>query len=217
MRAADEAYRVGPGPAAESYLQGDVVVEVALRAGAEAIHPGYGFLAENAAFARLVEEAGLVWIGPPPAAIELMGSKTAARAAMRAAGVPIIPGGVDPVGTGEEVAALGEELGYPLIVKAAADASLDGAVDALFAGANDLVVNTPYVWGIGRGPTELTSLPQFLQKDRVLVYRPPGANGANAFAPPEGVLTEEALGVHHCNLFGQRRVQEALRAWLTER
>jgi acetyl-CoA/propionyl-CoA carboxylase biotin carboxyl carrier protein len=120
VRAADEAYRVGPGPAAESYLRGDVVVEVALRAGAEAIHPGYGFLAENAAFARLVEEAGLVWIGPPPAAIELMGSKTAARAAMRAAGVPIIPGGVDPVGSGEAIAALGEELGYPLIVKAAA-------------------------------------------------------------------------------------------------
>ena len=120
VRAADEAYRVGPGPAAESYLRGDVVVEVALRVGAQAIHPGYGFLAENAAFARLVEDAGLVWIGPPPAAIELMGSKTAARAAMRAAGVPIIPGGVDPVGSGEEIAALGEELGYPLIVKAAA-------------------------------------------------------------------------------------------------
>jgi CHAT domain-containing protein/pimeloyl-ACP methyl ester carboxylesterase len=102
------------------------------------------------------------------------------------------------------------------IVKAAADASLDVAVDALFAGANDLVVNTPYAWGIGRGPKELTSLPQFLQKDRVLVYRPPGVNGTDGFAPPDGVLTEEALGIHHCNLFGQRRVQEALRAWLTE-
>ena len=120
VRRAEEAYRLGPGPAAESYLRGDAVVEVAARAGAEAIHPGYGFLAENAAFARLVEEAGLVWIGPPSAAIELMGSKTAARAAMRAAGVPIIPGAVDPVGSGHEIAALGEELGYPLIVKAAA-------------------------------------------------------------------------------------------------
>ena len=120
VRRADEAYRLGAGPAAESYLRGDAIVEVAARAGAEAIHPGYGFLAENAAFARLVEDAGLVWIGPPPAAIELMGSKTAARAAMRAADVPIIPGAVDPVRSGDEIAALGEELGYPLIVKAAA-------------------------------------------------------------------------------------------------
>ena len=101
-------------------------------------------------------------------------------------------------------------------MKAAADASLDKAVDALFAGANDLVVNTPYAWGIGRGPKELTSLPQFLPSKRVLVYRPPTVAGGNEFATPEGVMTEEALGIHHCNLFGQRRVQEALRTWLTE-
>ncbi len=120
VRAADEAYLIGPGPASESYLRGDVLVETALRAGAEAIHPGYGFLAENAAFARAVEDAGLTWIGPPPSAIELMGSKTAARAAMRAARVPIIPGAVDPIGSAGEVVALGEEIGYPLIIKAAA-------------------------------------------------------------------------------------------------
>ena len=120
VRAADEAYLVGPGPAAESYLRGDVLVETALRAGAQAIHPGYGFLAENATFARMVEQAGLTWIGPPPDAIELMGTKTAARRVMRDAGVPIIPGAVDPVRSPGEVAALGDEIGYPLIIKAAA-------------------------------------------------------------------------------------------------
>ncbi|MFN0155124.1 MAG: acetyl/propionyl/methylcrotonyl-CoA carboxylase subunit alpha [Gaiella sp.] len=117
---ADEAYRIGPGPAAESYLRGDVIVETALRAGADAIHPGYGFLAENADFARAVEEAGLIWIGPPSSAIALMGSKTAARTAMRDAGVPIIPGTTAPLGSAEELVALGTEIGYPLIVKAAA-------------------------------------------------------------------------------------------------
>jgi len=120
VRAADEAYLVGPGPAAESYLVGDRIVEIAQRAGAEAIHPGYGFLAENAAFARSVESSGIAWIGPPSAAIELMGSKTRARTAMRDAGVPIIPGATDPVETVAEVLRLGEEVGYPLIVKAAA-------------------------------------------------------------------------------------------------
>ena len=119
-RVADEAFRIGPGPADESYLRSDILVETALRAGAEAIHPGYGFLAENAAFAQAVEDAGLTWIGPPAAAIELMGSKTEARTAMRAAGVPIIPGATDPVRSVEEVVAIGDEIGYPLIIKAAA-------------------------------------------------------------------------------------------------
>jgi acetyl-CoA/propionyl-CoA carboxylase biotin carboxyl carrier protein len=117
---ADEAYRIGPGPAAESYLRADVIIETALGAGAEAVHPGYGFLAENASFAKAVEDAGLVWIGPPAASIELMGSKTAARAAMLAAGVPIVPGATRPLESLDDLLALGEEIGYPLIVKAAA-------------------------------------------------------------------------------------------------
>jgi acetyl-CoA/propionyl-CoA carboxylase, biotin carboxylase, biotin carboxyl carrier protein len=117
---ADEAYLIGPPPAAESYLKIETIVETAQRAGAGAVHPGYGFLAENAAFARAVEAAGLAWIGPPPAAIELMGSKTRARQAMQAAGVPIIPGTTDPVGSVDELLALGDELGYPLLIKAAA-------------------------------------------------------------------------------------------------
>jgi acetyl-CoA/propionyl-CoA carboxylase biotin carboxyl carrier protein len=117
---ADEAYLLGPTPAAESYLAVDRILDAAQRARAQAVHPGYGFLAENAAFARAVEEAGLVWIGPPPAAIELMGNKTAARTAMQEAGVPIIPGTTDPVSSVDELLVLGEQLGYPLLIKAAA-------------------------------------------------------------------------------------------------
>ena len=111
---ADEAFLV------ESYLKADALVEAALRAGAQAVHPGYGFLAENAGFARAVLDAGLVWIGPPPEAIELMGEKTRARTAMHAAGVPIIPGTTEPVGSVEELLELGESIGYPLLIKAAA-------------------------------------------------------------------------------------------------
>ncbi len=117
---ADEAFLIGPPPAAESYLRIDVLVETALRAGAQAVHPGYGFLAENAGFARAVQDAGLVWIGPPPEAIELMGEKTRARTAMRAADVPIIPGTTAPVDSVDELLALGDSIGYPLLIKAAA-------------------------------------------------------------------------------------------------
>jgi acetyl-CoA/propionyl-CoA carboxylase biotin carboxyl carrier protein len=116
----DEAFLLGPTPAAESYLAIERILDAAQRAGAQAVHPGYGFLAENAGFARAVEDAGLVWIGPPPAAIDLMGSKTAARTAMQEAGVPIIPGTTDPVDSIDELVALGEEIGYPLLIKAAA-------------------------------------------------------------------------------------------------
>jgi len=118
--AADEAYLIGPGPAAESYLNQERLLETARRAGAEAVHPGYGFLAENADFARGCEAAGRVWIGPPPGAIDVMGSKTAARETMRAAGVPIVPGTTAPVGSAEDVRRLGDELGWPIAIKASA-------------------------------------------------------------------------------------------------
>jgi acetyl-CoA/propionyl-CoA carboxylase biotin carboxyl carrier protein len=120
VSAADEAYLVGPGPPSASYLNEERLLDVARRAGVDAVHPGYGFLAENAGFARAVEGAGLVWIGPPPEAIEVMGSKTAARDRMAAAGVPVVPGTTEPVTSAEEVVRLGDELGWPIAIKAAA-------------------------------------------------------------------------------------------------
>jgi acetyl-CoA/propionyl-CoA carboxylase, biotin carboxylase, biotin carboxyl carrier protein len=115
---ADEAYLLGAGPPAESYLRSDGILDAAVRAGAEAIHPGYGFLAENASFARAVEEAGIVWIGPPPEAIEAMGSKIAARARMQAAGVPIVPGSTEHAESVDDVIRLADEIGFPVAVKA---------------------------------------------------------------------------------------------------
>ncbi|MEX2103297.1 MAG: acetyl-CoA carboxylase biotin carboxylase subunit [Gaiellaceae bacterium] len=120
VSAADEAYLVGPGAPAESYLHQERILEAARRAGAEALHPGYGFLAENAGFARACSEAGIVWIGPPQEAIELMGSKVAARETMERAGVPIVPGTTEPVESADELAGLGEEYGWPLAIKASA-------------------------------------------------------------------------------------------------
>jgi acetyl-CoA/propionyl-CoA/long-chain acyl-CoA carboxylase, biotin carboxylase, biotin carboxyl carrier protein len=117
---ADESYLLGPGPAAESYLKIDRIIEVAQQAGAEAVHPGYGFLAENAAFARACKKAGITFIGPPAEAIEAMGSKTAARELMEKAGVPIVPGTTEPVPDVEAARKIIEDsIGYPVAVKAA--------------------------------------------------------------------------------------------------
>jgi acetyl/propionyl-CoA carboxylase alpha subunit len=117
---ADEAYHIGPTPAVESYLNIDKLIETARRSGAEAIHPGYGFLAESAAFARAVTEAGLGWIGPHPGAIEAMGSKVESRRIMAGAGVPITPGTEDTIASPEEIPAFAREYGYPVAVKAVA-------------------------------------------------------------------------------------------------
>jgi acetyl-CoA/propionyl-CoA carboxylase, biotin carboxylase, biotin carboxyl carrier protein len=119
-RVADEAFLVGPGAPAESYLNIERILDAARRAEAQAIHPGYGFLAENAGFARACADAGIAWIGPPPEAIELMGSKIEARRLMERAGVPVIPGTADAVSSADEVVRLGEEHGWPLAIKASA-------------------------------------------------------------------------------------------------
>ena len=120
VKRAAEAYLLGPAQATESYLNVERILEVCRESGAEAVHPGYGFLAENAAFARACEEAGITFIGPPASAIEAMGNKTRARELMRDAGVPIVPGTTDPV---EDVEAarklIDDEIGYPAAIKAA--------------------------------------------------------------------------------------------------
>jgi len=117
---ADEAYPIGPAPARESYLRGDVIIAAALRAGAEAIHPGYGFLSENAEFAEACAAAGLVFIGPPASAIRAMGSKAAAKALMAASGVPLVPGYHGDAQDDATLIEAAQEIGFPVLIKASA-------------------------------------------------------------------------------------------------
>ena len=144
VKRADEAYLLGPGPATESYLSIDKLLEAIERSGAEAVHPGYGFLAENAAFAKALEDRGTVFIGPPSSAIEAMGSKTRARELMREAGVPIVPGTIEPVESVDAARKVIEQtIGYPVAVKAAGGgggkgfrvALSDDELEAAFEGA----------------------------------------------------------------------------------
>ncbi|WP_138797479.1 acetyl-CoA carboxylase biotin carboxylase subunit [Halostella sp. PRR32] len=118
VRYADEAYNVGPAKASESYLDQEAILDAARKADADAVHPGYGFLAENAEFAARVEESEFTWIGPSSEAMERMGEKTEARKAMQAADVPIVPGTTDPVESVDEVTDFGDEHGYPIAIKA---------------------------------------------------------------------------------------------------
>jgi acetyl-CoA/propionyl-CoA carboxylase biotin carboxyl carrier protein len=119
VRLADEAWNVGGAPAAESYLNIEAILESAARSGAQAVHPGYGFLSENAGFARRVTEAGLTWVGPPPEAIATMGDKIASRRAAEAAGVPGVPGTLEPVRRSADVRAVADAYGLPIVIKAA--------------------------------------------------------------------------------------------------
>jgi acetyl-CoA carboxylase biotin carboxylase subunit len=116
----DEAVLIGPAPAAKSYLNAEAILAAAAQTGAQALHPGYGFLAENAVFARQVIEAGLTWIGPPPEAIEQMGDKISARNLMAEAGVPVALGTTEPVSDADDAIAEAKRIGYPVMIKAAA-------------------------------------------------------------------------------------------------
>jgi len=136
VRMADEAVCIGPAASAESYLNIDAVVAAAVATKAEAVHPGYGFLAENASFARAVAAAGLRFIGPPAEAMEVMGSKTSARRAAVAAGVPIVPGTVQALSSLDEASKTADEFGYPVMLKAAAGGGGKGM--RLVANAADL-------------------------------------------------------------------------------
>ncbi|HKE00529.1 MAG TPA: biotin carboxylase N-terminal domain-containing protein, partial [Planctomycetota bacterium] len=118
VKRARESHRIGPAPVAQSYLNVDAILDAAKRSGCDALHPGYGLLSESAAFARRVVEAGLAWIGPTPETMEAMGSKTNARAAMRAAGVPVVPGTTEAIDDLERAKSVARELGYPVMVKA---------------------------------------------------------------------------------------------------
>jgi acetyl/propionyl-CoA carboxylase alpha subunit len=151
VQAADDAVRLGAAPAGESYLRADRIIEAALATGAEAIHPGYGFLSERASFARAVVEAGLVFIGPPADAIDALGDKLAARRTAAAADVPVVPGTFDPAPIDradaiDEIAAAADGIGFPLLVKAAAGgggrgmrrvASVGDLASALVAASNE--------------------------------------------------------------------------------
>src|ERR1700747_2774531 len=120
VRLADEAYPIGPAPSRESYLRIDKLMDVARRSGCDAVHPGYGFLAENPALSRACAEAGITFIGPPAEAMEALGSKTAGRQLARRSDVPAVPGANNPIENPENAQTLAQNMGYPVLLKAVA-------------------------------------------------------------------------------------------------
>lgn len=120
VRYADEAYCIGPAPSAQSYLRADKIIETAIKCGADAIHPGYGFLSENAGFSKAVSDAGLIFIGPTAYSIEMMGSKISAKQAAKKFNVPMVPGTEDPIASAAEAREIAARVGYPILIKASA-------------------------------------------------------------------------------------------------
>lgn len=120
VRYADEAVLLGPAPSNQSYLRGDKIIEACKKLGVDGIHPGYGFLSENPAFARMVKEAGITFIGPSPESMEVMGSKLAAKAAAKSHGIPLVPGTDEAISDVANAAAIAEEIGFPILIKASA-------------------------------------------------------------------------------------------------
>src|ERR1043165_4374630 len=120
VRYADEAYCIGPAPSSQSYLRADKIIEVAKKTGADAIHPGYGFLSENAGFSKAVSDADLIFIGPSAHSIEIMGSKIGAKQAAKKYNVPMVPGTDEPIKDVEEAKGIAKQTGYPILIKASA-------------------------------------------------------------------------------------------------
>ncbi len=195
---ADEAYGVGPGPSSQSYLNLERVIETAKRVKADAVHPGYGFFAENEAFARACEDAGLVFIGPRPETIAALGDKLAARAAAERAGVPVIPGSDGPVATLDEARRVAKRIGYPLMLKAAAGGGGKGM--RIVADEKELTA----AWDLTRGESKAA-----FGDDRVFIERAimrPRHVEAQIIAGADGRV--HFLGERECSV--QRRHQKLL-------
>ena len=151
---ADRAIAIGPAPAAESYLVIDRLIEACRSSGADAVHPGYGFLSENAAFAAACAQAGITFIGPSPEAMRLMGSKTAARAAVQAAGTPVVPGDSGPGGAGfpdaSAALAAARAIGFPVLIKASA-----GGTRSTVPALSRLMLPRTNAWGLARSSASI--------------------------------------------------------------
>jgi acetyl-CoA carboxylase biotin carboxylase subunit len=207
VRFADEAVLIGPPPSAQSYLRHEALLEAAARTGAQAIHPGYGFLSENAAFAAVCEHAGLVFIGPGSGTIHLMGNKLEARATAQRAGVPIIPGSPGPVETLDEAREWGARIGYPLMLKAASGGGGKGM--RIVSGPEDLA----RAFELTRGEAQnafadaTLFLESYIERPRHIEIQVMGDNHGNVVH----------LGERECTL--QRRhqkvIEEAPSVWMT--